>query len=440
MSDPQPTVTHPEPPTPARPRSRARRRWVLGLLALLVVIAAATFLWWRSRPPADPTAERLQAARAALVAHRPDEAQNHLHAVLAQWPLDAEAHFLLARACRRADDLAGWQEHLRTAELLHWPATELERERLCGRAQTGDVWAAEAELLPLLAAGDDESAVVAEALIKGYLVTFRLDDVLSYCQGWIDRRPDDWPPYYLRGRAYLYARLLARAIDDFRRVLALWPDHAPARLRLASAHMVEGQYESARAEYEAYLAAHPPAAEALFGLANCQFNLAQSDAARATLDRLFALQPDHPAGCFVRAKLEMQTNPAEALAWLRKAERQAPHETDVTSALVQALTQTGQADEAACYQLKLDELRADLFRLDELRKEVRTDPDRPAPRLEAGELCAWLGREAEAVHWFQSVLRLDPNHAAAHRALAELYERQGDPRAAYHRARAANRN
>src|SRR5437868_4135416 len=84
-----------------------------------------------------------------------------------------------------------------------------------------------------LAAGDDEAAVAAEALIKGYLVSFRLDDLLGYAQGWIDRRPDDWPPYYLRGRAYLYARLLAKAIDDFRRVLALRPDHAAARLRLA---------------------------------------------------------------------------------------------------------------------------------------------------------------------------------------------------------------
>src|SRR5262249_28430415 len=154
--------------------------------------------------------------------------------------------------------------------------------------------------------------------------TFRLDDLLAYTQGWIDRRPGDWPPYYLRGQAYVYARLLARAIDDFRRVLELEPGHAAARLRLAGAYMVEGRYAPARAEYEAFLAQQPPPPEALFGLANCQYNQAQPAAARATLDRLFALHPDHPAGCYLRALLAMQTNPAEALDWLRKAERQAP--------------------------------------------------------------------------------------------------------------------
>jgi Tfp pilus assembly protein PilF len=413
---------------------RASKHWRLVLLAALVAAAVAVGVWWLTRPATS--ADPLQPARAALTVHDLDAARGYLQAVLERWPLDAEAHFLLARACRRADDLAGWQEHLHAAEALQWPPAEIERERLYGKAQAGDVWDAEAKLAPELAAGGDEAVVAVEALVKGFLTAFCLDDALEYTQGWIDRRPADWLPHSLRGRAYLSAHMPARAIAEFHRAIELNPGHAPTRLELAGALLIEAQFEPARDQYEVYLAARPPSIEALYGLAYCQLKLAQPDAARSTLDRLFALDPEHPAGCYIRAQLEMQTDTALALVWLRKAERRAPRETDVTYALMQVLSQLGRKEEADQYQRHLNALRGDLARLDELRQTVRKAPDRPAPRFEAGKLCAALGRDGEAARWFRSVLQLDPNHTAAHGALAELYERSADPRAGYHRSRA----
>jgi tetratricopeptide (TPR) repeat protein len=437
MNEPRPAAADPKPHSPAAAAPevsgwRTWKWWHIGVLTL-VVAGAAVWVWWLTHPKtlADP----LQPARAALAAHDFDAARGYLRGVLERWPLDAEAHFLLARACRRADDLAGWQEHLHAAEALQWPPMEVERERLYAKVQAGDVWDAEAQLAPELAAAGDEAVVAVDALVKGFLTTFCLDDVLEYTQGWIDRRPADWLPHSFRGRAYLSAHMPARAVEEFRRALELNSGHAPTRLELAGALLIEAQFEPAREQYEVFLASRPPSAEALYGLAYCQFKLAQPEAARSTLERLFALDPEHPAGCYIRAQLEMQADPATALVWLRKAERRAPRETDITYALIQVLSQLGRKEEADRYRRQLDALRADLARLDELRQAVRKAPDRPAPRFEAGKLCAALGRDGEAARWLQSVLRLAPNHAGARAALADLHERSADPRAGYHRSR-----
>jgi tetratricopeptide (TPR) repeat protein len=416
----------PERPSAVAPGTaspRTRRRWHLAVLALLAMGAAAG-VWWLTRPKTPP--DPLQPARAALVAHDFDAARSHLRGVLEKWPLDAEAHFLLARASRRADDLAGWKDHLHAAEALQWPTAEIERERLYGKVQAGDVWDAEAKLAPELAAGGDEAVVAVEALVKGFLTNFCLDDVLEYTQGWVDRHPADWLPHFLRGRAYFSARRPARAVEEFRRVLDLNPNHPPSRLELAGALLIEAQFQPAREQYELFLASQPSSTDALYGLAYCQFKLAQPEAARATLERLFAIDPKHPAGCYIRAQLEMQADPATALVWLRKAERRAPHETDITYALIQVLSQLGHKEEADKYRHQLETLRAHLARLDGLRQAVRKTPNRTEPRFEAGKLCVALGRNSEAASWLHSVLRLDPNHSGARAALGELQERSAD--------------
>jgi len=408
-----------EPVAPPAPSRVGRRRLMTVGVAVTAAVVVGVVWWARDKPSADPTLAELQAARADLAASRLPDAQRRLRAVLAQWPHDAETHFLLARACRRADDLAGWQDHLRAAEVLQWSAADIDRERVLADAQTGHFSRAERELDPSGDAGDDWT-LAAEALLKGSLVTYRLDELLTSAQSWIDRRPDDWVPYYHRGDTFRYARLMARAADDYRRVLERYPDHPLARLRLAGVLMVDGRFEEARQEFEAYLTGHPVNPEALAGLANCQFNLSQPEGARATLDRLFAVRPDDPAGCYLRAQLDLQSDPQSALEWLARAERKAPRETDITSALIRALTQLGRHDDAACYQHRLEDLRTEFLALDDARRAVRRDPDNPALRFDAGERCVRLGRDQEAANWFNSVLALDPGHAVARRALADL--------------------
>src|SRR5262249_20740930 len=93
-------------------------------------------------------------------------------------------------------------------------------------------------------------------------------------------------------------------------------------------------------------------------------------------------------------------------------------------------------EEARGYEQELDELRGRLDHLDRLRRQIRAEPDTPGLRYEAGGLCLQAGRDEGAGRWVLSVVPLDPHHRATHRALAEYFEKRGDPRAAYHRARA----
>src|SRR5262249_18095206 len=155
----------------------------------------------------------------------------------------AEAHFLLARACRRTDDVQGWQDHLREAEALQWPREAIARERLCMRLQSGDVRGAETELPGPLGPTDPETVLGGQGLVKGYLAEYRLDDAVEWATSWLEKRPDDWLPSLYRGRAYFEARAMPRAIADLEHVAGRKPGHAEAHHLLADALMVQRQWQ-----------------------------------------------------------------------------------------------------------------------------------------------------------------------------------------------------
>ena len=123
--------------------------------------------------------------------------------------------------------------------------------------------------------------------------------------------------------------------------------------------------------------------------------------------------------CHVQGRL------AEAVAHYERSLALRPAHADTQNNLGAAYYSLGRTDEAKRYQKKLEELRGDLLRLDELRRQVRANPDHPGPRLEAGRLCAKLGRDAEAANWLRSVLRLDPGNEAAQRELSRLSRPSG---------------
>jgi tetratricopeptide (TPR) repeat protein len=337
----------------------------------------------------------------------------------------------MARTCRRTDDQTGWQIHMHQAEVLQWSKEELARESLYMRAQAGDLTGVEPTLFAWLAASHPDEQLILEALVYGYLCSQRINEAVHWTGVWIDRHPDDWEPYLLRGQAWQMNRSQRRAIADYQHALDRKPDHAEARLRLADALMLDGNFTEALEQFQKYRDRHPDDPAGLLGVANCQYSLGKPEEARAALQALLARQPEHAAACFLEAKLEKDAGHfPEALDWLRRAEKLAPHETDISSLMASVLRELGQNDEAAQYERKLDDLRGQLKRLDDLRKQVKADPDNVGLRHQAGVLCLELGQDEEAARWFASVLRLDPNHVPTHLALADYYQKQGDVRRA----------
>src|SRR5438132_1514718 len=193
--------------------------------------------------------------------------------------------------------------------------------------------------------------------------------------------------------------------------------------------MLQDQFAAAFSHYERYLDQIPNEIAALLGAANCAYSLGRHEEARGFLDRLFARQKDHPGGLLLQARLEMDAGrPAKAVELLQRAETVAPHETDITYALLQAHQGLGHAQEVKRLEKRLEDLRQRFKRLEELRKQIARQPDSVPLRFEAGNLCLSLGRDEEAGRWFRSLLQLDPQHAPTHRLLADYFHRLGDER------------
>jgi thioredoxin-like negative regulator of GroEL len=101
--------------------------------------------------------------------------------------------------------------------------------------------------------------------------------------------------------------------------------------------------------------------------------------------------------------------------------------------LTLALRAQGKQAEADRLTPRLEALRKDLARLNELVRAVAHNPDDARPRHEAGVVALRMGRADEGVRWLQGALRTRGDHRPTHAALAEHFGRLGDPRAELHR-------
>src|SRR5262249_30290406 len=140
-----------------------------------------------------------------------------------------------------------------------------------------------------------DAELMLEALVRGYLAVHSHPDALGWVKVWEDYAPRSVLPRLYRGRAYHLSRRPDRAIADYRHVLERLPNQPEARLWLAGALTMDGQFREALAEFESYLRGHPDNPAGLLGLAHCQFSLSRLDAARATLEKRSARRADDAA-------------------------------------------------------------------------------------------------------------------------------------------------
>jgi tetratricopeptide (TPR) repeat protein len=425
-------------------RSRRKTAALLGALVLAsIAILYGLDPWrkWGGRSGASNRDHWRQAQQAIEDRDFP-LAQTHLTHCLEASPLNAEAHFLMARVCRRADDFAGWLDHLQDAAVLGWPQDEVKLELLLKEAQVGNTWKVEQELQSYLASGHPEQVLIVEALVKGYLENDLPKKAHYLTEEWIANFPDDWLARFYHGRACQIGVRFEEAIADFKKVLELKPDQAETQLWLAKTYLSYTEFEVAMKYYQAYLESHPGDADALFGLAKCQFtHQGDGPSARATLEELLSEHPYHFAGLYLRAQLEQAEAPEKALPWLRRALAIAPYEPNILHNLVLALRALHQDKDADQFQEREKVSRQKANELIDLQRQLVQGGDKVNEadlRYQVAVLHLELGHEEkETAHWFQTVLYLDPDHRPTLRALADYWEKHDDPRrAAYYRDRA----
>ena len=119
------------------------------------------------------------------------------------------------------------------------------------------------------------------------------------------------------------------------------------------------------------------------------------------MSQLLAKNKDDAAGIYLLGKIELaEQSPQQAYQWLKKADRLAPNEPDVTNSLMAVCSMLGKTQEANHYQRLLEEIHARDAELDELTTAAKSRPDDATLRFQVGMACLKLHRNDEAAHWY----------------------------------------
>jgi Tfp pilus assembly protein PilF len=417
--------------------SRSYRSFTVLVGGILII---GVLLYWVGkerwgRSSSDVARLQWQEAQRALAERDYRLAKSHLEKSLEAAPLNGQTHFTMAQTCRRLDDPAAWSEHLHTAGIMGWPFEQIQLELRLKEAQTGNTWKVEEGLVDELNAKTPEQAIILEALVKGYLENDRPKDAHRLAEEWVRDHPEDWQARLYRGRASQLGVFFQQAITDYEAVLQAKSDQLQARLWLAETLVSDRQYAPAMEQYEAFLRDHPKAPEsdqALLGLANCRYSLGEVEEARTVLNELLSKKPDYTPALLLRAQLEHAESAEKALPWLLKAEATAPNDAQVLNILVVALRELHRYEEAQKYDQRLKDQKAKADEVIKLRQQLLKEADNVELRYQMALLQLQLGDDDEAAHWFQTILWIDPTHRPTFRALADYWQKKGNPTRANH--------
>jgi len=399
------------------------------LLGLCLCVASAAFAYWHFRP--DP---RLAAAEQALRRRDYAGAYALLESCLERRPDDANLQFLAGRTARRAGLYDQAAQHLRACQRLQGESSSLTLEYALMRAQRGDL-RDESYLRARAAADDPDTLLIWEVLIQQYLDSYRLFEARDCLDRYLERRPDDVPA--LLGRGYIWERLLhyPEAVNDYRRAVQIEPDNERGRLRLAEALQITGPPQEAVEQFEWLRQRRPDDPVVRLGLARAWRQQGRTEPARQLLDAILADHPRNVGALTERGRLALEEGePGQAVVWLRQAVDLAPYDREALYNLSRCLQLSGPDAEARACQVRFERADADIKRLAQLTKEVLRSPRDAVLRCEGGIILLHNGEEQEGVRWLQLALRYDPEYRPAHAALADYYQRGGNPDlAAHHR-------
>jgi hypothetical protein len=209
-------------------------------------------------------------------------------------------------------------------------------------------------------------------------------------------------------------------------------------LGLAEALNRLGQPREAIYHFEIVRQRHPDSPEALLGLARCRFDAHQPEESERLLDALLAGYPDHVAGLVERGRLAVRRDqPADAEQWLNRAAALASWHREAHQLLLVCLEAQGKSDEARRCQERIREHENSDLEIVRLRQRYRAAPRDAAVRYDIGCWALKNGDGKNGIGWLCMALLADARHSPTHAALADYFERTGQPRrAAWHRAQA----
>jgi predicted Zn-dependent protease len=391
------------------------------LIALLVAFAFAA-------TPARVQYLLLQ-GRNELIRERPARALEDFRAAERLQPRRAETQFWLARASRKIGDPDAVRWHLDRAQQLRYPESErLRREWWLLLAETGRVREVEPHLATMLLEPGEDGIEICDAFARGYCLSLQFEPALTLLDAWQKDHPDDYRPHFRRGRIHAWSELQwTKAEAAFREALLRAPEEPAVHRELGKTLVDLRRFDEA--EYHLRQALHndPLDAEALLALAQTLAELKQHLAATECLDRILDHDPGNDPARLLLANITLAAGDAEeAIRQLGPLLERWPEDLKGRYCLAEALRAAGRVDEAESHYKAYADLERNWQRLHQLSRMVQRTPGDAELRYELGLLRLRHESRTEGVAWLHSVFLYAPEHAGAHRALADYYAKIGD--------------
>ncbi len=367
----------------------------------------------------------LRAAREELQRCHNPQAIRHLHVCLQVWPHDPEVMLLAAQAARRGRSYAEAERLLEMYQQARGLDEAVSREQLLLTAerrieQVSDLCWHHVEQ------GRPDAPLILEALTRGYLRQYRLNEARLCLDRWLALQPDHPQPLCLEGLYLLdYGHARTAAEVSYRRAVELDPEHEEARLGLAVTLLDGRKFEEAEQHLTILRQCQPDNLSIQVGLADCRDGMGDIAEAVRQVDAVLAQNPHFTPALALRGRLALKSGQSEdAERYLREAVAHNPIDHRSRYSLYLSLQQNGKEDEARREQQQLKQAEEDLARFNEIvTKDIVQRPRDPALHCTLGELLLRSGQREEGLRWLQSALHLDPQYAPALQAL-EAYRQQ----------------
>jgi tetratricopeptide (TPR) repeat protein len=366
-----------------------------------------------------------RSAQTAVKEGRLDEARRSLRVCLFFWPNSVEVNVLAARAARLGGDFDGAESYLNRC-----PKTAaVEVEYLLMRVQRGEVDEVAPVLWRCVEDKNPESVLILRTLSAAYIHNLRFDRAFPCLERWIKEAPFDAEAYYWRASVRERMSNFDDALLDYRTAVEVDPDHSWARLKYAELYLDKSNPEAAAPHLELLHEQFPDRAQVTARLGQCRYLQGRLAEARQLLEPAVERLPNDPALLVCLAKLELQEkHPKKAEEWLRRVLKIDPTDIEARYQLVKALGLQGRDREAKEALVEFEKDRLLLKRASELLTKGTDRSSSTADELyDIGSVFLRSGQLRLAEYWLIRALERDPNHLPAHKAVAELYEKKGEP-------------
>jgi len=410
------------------------RATVIALLLLFIIGGAGVtgaYMW---------ASYHLRAARMAMEQYHTREAIPHLQAALSVWPHDPETLLLTARAARRADAFDRADLYLDQYQAVRGVEDEsLILERALIQAERGDIDSVSEYCQGLVKQDHPDTPLILESLSRGFLRVYRLHEATLCLEEWLHRDPDNAQAHLIEAQLYTLQGRDLDAVAAYRCVLTIDPEMEDARLRLCVSLLQLGSHEEVLPHLEYLKQRSPDDLMVQVYLARVYERLGRSQEAVQILDAVLERQPQLPAALAERGRLALQAGQSEqAEQLLREAVTLDPTDYPSHCQFVLALERSGKNDELQKANARLQGIEDDLKQIRRITTiQMQQTPHDPELHYQVGMIALRAKSTQEALRWFHSALREDPNHAPTHKALMEYYESVGDfSRAREHRQKA----